>query len=178
MVLAFVWKSPLGGMHLFSYSCHFLFLFKSWHVKIKLSHQNLLFKYKPVHFCTGTGTPSGLVFSRLMQPPKAPFLQQGVPHPSRPASRWQSCSPPGNDKSFSPALYSSLGTRLKANAELFGSCPELPEIMASGGQVRLAFPEQACPRSGLNNLSFPCCLGSLHLSNAYKERGYQETKHN
>lgn len=84
MVLAFVWKSPLGGIHLFSYSCHFLFLFKSWHVKIKLSHQNLLFKYKPVHFCTGTRTPLGLVFSRLLQPPKAPSFSKAFLSPLAP----------------------------------------------------------------------------------------------
>lgn len=173
MVLALVWKSPLGRTHLFSYSCHFFLKF--WHGKIKLSHQNLLFKYKTVPFYTGIKTPSGLVCFRLLQPWKAPFLQRAVPQPSRPASCWQSCQPlRGNDKFFSPASYLSLGTCLKVNAELLGSCLGLPKFCE---QVRLDF-EHACLWSSLKNLLFLYCLASLHLSNPEKERRYQEINHN
>ena len=82
----------------------FMPLFISFYVKIKLSHQNLLFKYKTVHFYTGIKTPSGLVCFWLLQPSKAPFLQRGVPQPSRPASCWQSCSLLGQWQIFLPSF--------------------------------------------------------------------------
>lgn len=91
MVLALVWKSPLERMHLFPYSCH-SFLFKFWHVKIKLSQKKaLLCKYKAVHFNAGIKTLQG-------------WFALGFGSCWRlPSSSWQSCSPAGQGQILLPS---------------------------------------------------------------------------